>query len=100
MVLSLFSPPELRRLVGQRAKDLRLSLGRAQADVAAAAGVSRATLLRFEHTGDVGFDAVVRIALVLGAEREFANVFAPREARSIDDILRAERKPQRAGRKR
>lgn len=86
--LRLYSPGEIAERVGRRAAELRLSLGRRQADVAAAAGIGLLTLRRFEKGDSVGFDAVIKIALALGAERAFAELFAPTEARTFDQIVR------------
>ncbi len=70
-----------------------------QVDLAEAAGVTLSTLKRFERSGEVGFETIVRIALALGAEREFAALFPPPEARSLDQILAAGRKRLRARKK-
>ncbi|MGC1381715.1 MAG: helix-turn-helix transcriptional regulator [Candidatus Baltobacteraceae bacterium] len=88
MDLSLYSPGEIAQRVGRQAADLRLALGRRQADVATASGVSLQTLRRFEKGESVGFDAVVKIALALGAERDFASLFPARDVRTFDQILR------------
>lgn len=96
MDFRLYSPDEVCQTVGARAKELRLAAGQRQADLAAAAGVTLSTLKRFERSGQVGFETVVRVALALGAERGFAELFPPREARSLDDVLAASRKRQRA----
>jgi transcriptional regulator with XRE-family HTH domain len=97
--LSLYSAAELASLVGERAKERRLAGGMRQADLAEAAGVTLSTLKRFERSGAVGFEVVTRIALALGAEREFAALFPPAEARSLDEILAGNRKRLRARKK-
>ena len=100
MDYDLASPRELAERVAKRAHERRLRLGRTQADVASAAGVSLATLKRFEHGEDVGFDVVIKVALAMGAEDQIAALFAaPPARRSIDAILEAQRLPKRAGRK-
>ncbi|MEA2666406.1 MAG: hypothetical protein QOI11_3350 [Candidatus Eremiobacteraeota bacterium] len=96
---SLYSASELADLVGERAKERRLARGMRQADLAEAAGVTLSTLKRFERSGTVGFEAVARIALALGAERELAALFPPAEARSLDEILVGNRKRVRARKK-
>jgi transcriptional regulator with XRE-family HTH domain len=96
---TLSSPPELCRLVGKRAGELRLARGMRQADLAEAAGVTLSTLKRFERSGEVGFETIVRVALALGAEREFAALFPSPEPRSLDQILDAGRKRLRARKK-
>jgi transcriptional regulator with XRE-family HTH domain len=90
----LATPQELIRAVGDRAKDRRLALGRTQEATAAGAGVSRATLVRFEQTGEARFDVIVRIAFALDAQDAFAALFPPVDLRTLDDVLTAAR-PQR-----
>lgn len=94
------SPPGLCRLIGRRARALRLSIGLRQIDVAERAGVPLRTLKRFEATGDVAFEIVARVAFALGAEREFEALFPPREQRSLDEVLAANRTRQRVRRPR
>jgi transcriptional regulator with XRE-family HTH domain len=60
-----------------------------QVELAGAAGVTQATISRFESTGLVGFDALVKIAIALGAESDLAHLFAPSQTRSVDDIVRS-----------
>jgi transcriptional regulator with XRE-family HTH domain len=95
----LQSPAEAVADIGKCAQDLRLSLGRTQADLAADAGVSRATVHRFEHGNDVGFHAVLRIAFALRAEQGFEQLFPPRDSRTLDDVLRANQPRLRARKK-
>ncbi|HEY0383084.1 MAG TPA: helix-turn-helix transcriptional regulator [Candidatus Elarobacter sp.] len=99
MNFTMYSPGELAVTVGSRARELRLAKGLRQTDVAAAAGVPVSTLKRFESRGDARFGAVVRIALALGAERAFAELFPALDTRSLDDILRGNRKRIRARKK-
>jgi transcriptional regulator with XRE-family HTH domain len=90
----LYSGRDLCRMVGTRAKELRLERSLRQSDLAEAVGVTLATIRRFEQTGKVGFYVVVRVAIALGAEAEFARLFSIPEARSIAEIIR-QRKPRR-----
>lgn len=96
MSVILFSPREISVRVGNRARERRLASGLRQADVAVRAGVTLSTLRRFEAGGNVGFDAVVRIALALGSEQEVADLFSPIETRSLDQILESQKKRYRA----
>jgi hypothetical protein len=56
------------------------------------------TLKRFERTGQAGFQTVARIALALGAEREFETLFPAPEARSLDQVLAAQTRRRRVRR--
>jgi transcriptional regulator with XRE-family HTH domain len=94
----LFSPTELCEAIGRRAKERRLALGLRQIDLARQAGVPLSTLKRFEQAGSGSLGTVARIAFALRAEREFGGLFPPRDVRSLDDILIAERPRRRARR--
>jgi len=75
-------------------------MGKSQFAVARAAGISRATLVRFENgDGAPSLAALVRIATVLECEAQIRDLFPSPDVRSIEDLL--ERKPpQRATRSR
>jgi transcriptional regulator with XRE-family HTH domain len=83
----------LARLVAERCRALRLHHNRSQAGLAAAAGVSLASLKRFESTGQIAFVSLVRLAYVLGCADAVGTWFATPPALSIDEVLG--RKPGR-----
>lgn len=93
----IFSPNELCRLIGRRAKERRLTLGIRQTDLSAKSGVPLSTLRRFE-AGEGSLETVARVAFALHAEREFQALFPPHDARSLDDVLRANQPRKRARR--
>ena len=94
----MFGPEEIAAAVAQRARARRLDADLSQAGLALAAGVSLASVKRFERTGQVAFVALVRIALVLGATDELESWFTPTPARSIDEAL-ARTQPRQRGRR-
>lgn len=98
MKVTLYSPRDLMARIGKRARARRLALGLRQADVARAAGVAMPTLHRFEAGDNTSIDVVVRVALALRAEDGLAEIFPEPEARSLDDILVAQRRRERARR--
>jgi transcriptional regulator with XRE-family HTH domain len=89
------SPASLRERLGRRARAARLAARRSQAAVAQAAGISLPTLQRFEAGLNVSLDVLVRVAIALGAERELRELFAPPDARTIDEVLARRAVPQR-----
>jgi transcriptional regulator with XRE-family HTH domain len=95
---SIFSPAELCEAVGRRAKERRLALGLRQIDLATQAGIPLTTLKRFENHGDGSLETVARVAFALRAEREFAELFPPHDSRSLDEVLAANNRRQRARR--
>lgn len=96
----LYSPSDICRMVGSRARELRIARSLRQSDVAKSAGVTLPTIIRFERTGRVGFDVVVGVALALGAEAELAQLFAQPRTRTIDEIVSTPRPRTRVKRSR
>jgi transcriptional regulator with XRE-family HTH domain len=81
--------------VGERARARRIYARFSQAELARRSGVSRDTVVRMERGDNVGTEALVRIAITLDATAEVAGLFPASDARSLDDILAEQRRPQR-----
>ncbi|MBM4367154.1 MAG: helix-turn-helix transcriptional regulator [Deltaproteobacteria bacterium] len=89
----------LARAVAARARALRLEKNLSQAGLARAAGVSLASLRRFERTGAIAFVSLVRLAIVLDATEPLSTWFTPSRLPTIDEAL-AESRPRQRGRRR
>lgn len=85
-----FSTPDeiVRRLCG-RLRSERLALRMTQADVAGRAGLGTNTVSNLETGKNVGFESVVRVAIVLGMRKELEGLFLPK-LDSLEDIRRYE----------
>jgi transcriptional regulator with XRE-family HTH domain len=79
--------------LGAKAKALRLAAEWKRATLADRAGVTEASLKRFERTGKASLELVLRVAFALGRLDEFGGLLEPPPARSIDEL---ERRSQRA----
>ena len=86
---------EILAEVARRVHDARIHAGLRQKDLAEKAGVSLGTFRRFERTGDVSMETVVKVAIALDKEREFLALFPPSDPRSLDEVLRSTPKPAR-----
>jgi transcriptional regulator with XRE-family HTH domain len=75
--------------VAARARALRLSRLLTQQGLADRAGVTLASLKRFERTGQISFASLLRIASVLDALPHVQQLFAAPEARVLDEVLAA-----------
>ena len=73
--------------MAERARALRLDENLTQDGLAARAGVSLGSLKRFERTGQISLESMVRIALALGAADAFEQLFLPRDPRTLDEII-------------
>lgn len=73
--------------VAERVRARRLASGLRQQDVAERSGVSLASVRRFERTGLIAFDSLLKIAVVLDAVAEFDGLFPEPAFHSIDDVV-------------
>jgi transcriptional regulator with XRE-family HTH domain len=92
--LSFSKPGEVVKRLCERLRTERLALGMTQADLAGRAGIATNTVSNLEAGRNVGFDAVVRIAMALGRTKELESLFQPR-LDSIEDIRRYEKTANR-----
>lgn len=90
--------PELMRDVAIAAKTRRLSDNLTQTGLAQRSGVSLGTLKKFERTGKISLESLLKIAMALGATQGFALLFAAPAAagvRSLDELLKRPKERQR-----
>jgi len=94
--MTLVTPHEMGIQLAQRVQQLRLQQGWTRATLAARAGVTVASLKRFETTGKASLDLVLRVVQALGRTGEFGPLLRLPTARSLAELeqqaTRAERK--------
>jgi transcriptional regulator with XRE-family HTH domain len=99
--LALQTPAEVLAGIAARARAMRIARGWTQQELAERSGVALDTLRRFERTGKVALERLVRIAVVLDAVRPLGELFAAPPAATLAELERAERRRVRApGRRR
>jgi transcriptional regulator with XRE-family HTH domain len=99
LATKITSPPEIMRDVAARARARRLGENLTQDGLATRAGVSLGSLKRFERTGEISLERLVRIAIALGASDELDRLFRPRDPRNLDEILATPRARERGRRR-
>lgn len=92
--LNLSTPAEIVIRLCNRLRTERLALEMTQADVAARAGIGINTVSNLESGRNVGFENLVRVAMVLGRGKELEDLFQPK-LETLDDILRYENSAKR-----
>jgi transcriptional regulator with XRE-family HTH domain len=101
MSIELRTPRDVQRELSRRFKARRLALNLTQEGLGERSGVSWSSLKRFEHTGLIALDALLRLAMVLDCLGDFDRVCSDDgrglAAKSLDEILH-EPKPRRKGR--
>lgn len=85
--------------LAHRLRVARLAQNLSQAGLAKRSGVSLASLKRFETTGQISLESLLRLALVLGALQDFDSLFvvAQRPRVTLDEIM-AESTSRKRGR--
>ena len=75
--------------LAQRSRDLRKANKLSQQELAERSGVSLGSLKRFESTGKVSLESLVKIMAVLERLDELDDLLRPRDTpRSIDELFR------------
>jgi transcriptional regulator with XRE-family HTH domain len=87
----------MTKRMAERARAKRLSLNLSQKSLATRSGVSLGVLKKFERTGKISLESLLKLALIIGALEEFKDLFKPKppeEYLSLEALLR-EKKPKR-----
>ena len=96
-LLSLSTSTETALTLAERVRELRLNQGWTRKTLAERSGVSLGSLERFERTGLVSLESLLKIANALGRLGEFEQLFHAPRARSLDEL---EQRQQKTARKR
>lgn len=84
--LSLIGPSEMGKLLADRTRAMRLLKGWTRSTLAKRAGVTLASLKRFEATGKASLELVLKVSHALGRLDEFSTVLQPPAAQSIEEL--------------
>ena len=91
MSVELRTPQDMLLAIAGRFKARRLGMNLSQEGLAARSGVSWSSLKRFERTGLIALDSLLRIALVLDCLGDFDKLASGStpvaENKTLDDIL-------------
>ena len=93
--LQLSTPAEIQRLLADRVRQIRLSLGLKQSTLAARSGVTLASLRRFEQIGEVSLKHLLMICHAMSRSDEFAGLLQPPPARTLAELEARVAKPAR-----
>lgn len=91
----LRTPRDISRILAQRAKVLRLERGWTQQETAERAGLALATYQRFERTGRIALERLLKLAVVLDARGGFEHLFVTGPARSLAELEQRLGRPAR-----
>ena len=94
-ILTLIDPAGMSKSLAERARSLRLSRGWTRGTLAKRAGVSAASLKRFENTGKASLELVLKTAHAMARLDEFDKLFRAAGPRSLAELERRADAPSR-----
>ncbi len=77
----------IKKNISSRFRIARRNVKMSQTTLAERSGVSLGSIKRFEHTGEISLSALLKIAMVLGYESDFDNLFVRKNYKSIFDVI-------------
>ena len=83
----MMTPKELGMEIAANLKKLRKQRKLSQKALAEKAGLSYGSMKRFEQTGEISLESLLKIAIVLGETAPFEGLFKPTEIKSIQEII-------------
>lgn len=83
----MVTPKELGMEIAANLKKLRKQRKLSQTALAEKAGISYGSMKRFEQTGEIALESLLKIAIVLGETEPFESLFKPTEIKSIQEII-------------
>ena len=90
MPIQMITPQEMLKRIAEKARAKRLSLDLSQLTLSERSGVSYGVLKKFERTGRISLESLLKLGLILGSLGDFDLVFAPNkpeEALSLDELM-------------
>jgi transcriptional regulator with XRE-family HTH domain len=91
IVIELTTPSEMQKIIAQKARAVRLELNLSQLTLSKRSGVSYGSLKKFEQTGQISLESLLRIALVLESMDGFKELFNPAlysKKLSLNDLIK------------
>ncbi len=83
--------------VASKVKLRRLELNLTQIGLAARAGVNIETFRKFERTGEISLQNLVKLSFALDLSADFSILFAQKQYQSLDDLLASESTDRKRG---
>ncbi len=96
-MISLISVTKAQDIITQNVVKRRLILELTQSQLAVQSGVPLSTLRKFEQTGLISLEALLKLLFVLGGLEEITQALKPPAPvfKSMDDVLKSDQPPLR-----
>lgn len=87
MLTELKFPTEIAKDIASQEKAKRKRRKLTQKELSVKAGISLASLKRFEQTGEISFVSLIKIADILGETEMIKELFVSRDYQSIQEVI-------------
>lgn len=87
MLTELKFPREIAKDIAAQEKAKRKRRRFTQKELSERAGISLASLKRFEQTGEISFVSLIKIADILGETEVICDLFKSRDYQSIQEVI-------------
>ena len=95
LAVYLQTPRDIGLTLARRVKALRLERSWTQEELAERAAITLATYRRFERTGRISLERLLKLAVVLDARSGFDHLFVAGPATSLAELEQRARRPAR-----
>ena len=90
MTPDFMTPHDMQKEIANRVRNRRLELNLSQQTLSEKSGVSYGSLKKFEQTGRISLESLLKLAVILGCIDSFKSLFAQKsaeEALSLDELI-------------
>lgn len=97
--INISTPTSILHEFKSKYKQKRLELDLTQEGLASKSGMSLGSLKRFEASGQIAFESLLKLSLVLECLEDFKQILAPQKQmiNSIDELLEKKEKSKKRG---
>lgn len=81
------TPPEIEKQIAEKAKKRRKAMKITQQNLAEKSLVSLGSIRRFESTGKISLESLIKIAIALNCEDDFDSLFDKKFYTSIQEVI-------------
>ena len=88
--VNMMTTSEMQKLIATRARELRLELNLSQQTLSEKSGVSYGSLKKFEQTGQISLESLLKLAVILGCIDDFNTLFVRKSTvkpLSLDELI-------------
>lgn len=98
MDIILITPLEVMNYIAKASKEKRLFLNLSQQSLSEQSGVALSVIKKFEKTGKISLESLLKLSVPLNCLQDFMNLFKLKsieDSLTLDDILKSEKTRKR-----